>query len=445
MLDYVEIQKKLQSIQQPQLLASWEELSLYQQQRLLEQLSQIQEETLIAQQKTLSSSLESFSSLEPFKDYEWVGNKSYLEQGEQLIKKGKVGCLLIAGGQGTRLGFEGPKGCYPISFFHHKTLFQIFVEKLKAASHQAGVPLKMAIMTSPLNHHQTVSYFEENQYFGCQKQISFFSQSMLPFLTPQGNLFLESEDTLAQGPDGNGSALTAFWKSNLGPQWLKDGIEILNFILIDNPLGDPFDKELIGFHEFHQNEISIKSIEKDDPTEKVGVLVKKDKQIEVIEYSELPLSLAKARDSDQKLTYRCANISNFCWNMQFIEKKHLSELPLHKCLKPAKYWPPAAEQSEAWKFEYFIFDWLKFSNKVKALIYPRFGTFSPLKNSQGLNSVAQVQQDMMTYDKFVLENITKIPILVPQIEIDAQFHYPTLDLLKKWHHLPVRHSGYIPS
>jgi len=165
--------------------------------------------------------------------------------GIEATKKGLVGCLLLAGGQGTRLGWPGPKGTFSVTLIKKKSLFQFFAEKVKAASVFVNRDLPLAIMTSPLNEAETRQFFQKNNFFGLKPhQLFIFSQTMLPFL--DFNKRLVHTRTLAKGPDGNGSCFESFFKSHVGEQWQKSGIEYLNIVLIDNPLADPYDFELLG-------------------------------------------------------------------------------------------------------------------------------------------------------------------------------------------------------
>ena len=148
-----------------------------------------------------------------------------------------MGCLIVAGGQGTRLNFNRPKGMYPVTPVHHKSLFQLFAEKVAAAGKQANCPLPLAIMTSPANDETIRAFFHEHHYFGlAESQVFFFTQKQLPFLDKEGNMFLETPYTISKGPDGNGSSLRYFSKAAFGKNGKRGGVEQLNYILIDNPL-----------------------------------------------------------------------------------------------------------------------------------------------------------------------------------------------------------------
>lgn len=443
MLDYPSCLEKLRSIHQEHLLSHWDVLTGEEQILLLKDIDHLNFVDLSKQIKILEKQIEVKHSYTPFQSYAFSGNADNYHLGKDQIRKGKVGCLVLAGGQGTRLGFEGPKGLYPISLFKNKSFFQLIAEKTLAAGKQADKALSVAIMTSPLNHQETVAYFEKNNFFGLSKeQVHFFSQDMLPFLNEQKKLFLSSPSTIAKGPNGNGLALQAFWKSGIGLEWKNLGIEYVNSILIDNPLADPFDAELIGFHASHRNAITLKCVEKKEAHERVGVIVKEDQHVKVVEYTELPKELSEAKDDQGHLIFRCANISLFCWSMDFIEEQMKASLPLHVCLKKS----PCLENREpilAWKFEYFIFDLLLLTNRIHALLYPRSQTFAPLKDRLGPYNPKEVQKALLARDLEILSEITGQPMPSKKVELACDFYYPTPALRQSWYGRQDIIEGYV--
>lgn len=431
---YNEAQKLLAKLGEESLLEGWKRLHPNEQEALLTAIRGINPSMLQLQQELVHKTPGNHSSLKPFTEYFSAGNVQDTTLGKKLIAEGKVGCLLIAGGQGTRLKIDGPKGLYPISPVKHKSLFQLFAEKTLAAGVQAGRPLPLAIMTSPQNHRETIDFFGKHNNFGlAAEQVSFFSQEELPFLNHEGHLFLETPSTIAHGPDGNGSSLQAFYAKGPGKAWKEGGIEYVNYVLIDNPLADPFDAELIGHHSRNKNEVTIKCVHKNDPEEKVGVLGYLSDKLAVVEYSELPEKERVGRNPDGTLAYNCANISLFCFSMNFIEKiSHIPfhQFPLHKAFKAAKYLATDGKthQSDkpiAWKFERYIFDLLPYAIKVTALLYPRESSFAPLKNNTGNDSPETVKAALSAYDKKTIEALTGFKPTSEPFELDQQFHYPT--------------------
>lgn len=449
-LDYNKALNKLNTINQTHLLRYWPTLNAVQKTNLLSQIDSININTFKQQQQLLltppNTELEDIQSIDAFS---LSGNTSDFLLGKKLISEGKVGCLVVAGGQGSRLRYEGPKGMFPVSVVKHKSLFQILAEKVLAASKQAKRPLPIAIMTSPANNTETIQFFKDHQYFGLDSdQISFFPQSTLPLLDTEKNLFLENVNTIALGPDGNGTALQHFYSSGLFLDWHQQGINFINFTIIDNPLADPFDAELVGFHQRQKNDISIKGIFRDQPQEKVGILAKNQHHIAVIEYSEMPDSLRSATRQDGSLLFPCANISLFCFSMDFIKRISKHPTAYHLAFKAVKYLDSnglskMADKPIAWKFETFIFDILSFTNKINILIYPRNECFAPLKNFDGENSVQTVALALQSNDLRIFSEISGTPCHLTPFEIAQDFYYPTPELLAKWRGTPAPYPGYI--
>lgn len=438
---------KLRSIGQQQIFDYFDELTPDQQSRLIDQVKDINIPTFRMQQQMLLKHphhtprfLDVFDKITP------SGNQDLAQEGRELIEEGKVGCLIVAGGMGSRLGFDGPKGMYPISVIKKKTLFQLLADKVLAAQKQCKRALPVAVMTSPLNHQQTLEYFEKHNSFGLD--IDFFSQEMLPLLDHEGNLFLDRMDHLAVGPDGNGSSLQDFVKSGIWDKWHDQGVRYLNYILIDNLLADPFDAELAGFHHSEGVDIVVKCTDRQDPHENVGILIEIEDKVKIIEYSELPESERLATDSEGKLKHIAANLSLFSFSMDFIKQHSQNELPLHLAHKTVEYLTEEGVSVKstgpnAWKFEKFIFDLLPLTWSIKALLYPREICFAPLKNEKGKDSPATVQQALQERDRQVIQKITGIEPPEHPFELDQAFYYPTPELLKKWRGKTLPNESYI--
>ncbi len=307
-------------------------------------------------------------------------------------------------------------------------------------------------MTSPLNHEETVAYFEEHSFFGLERhQVDFFMQGMLPILDKEGNLFLETPSKMARGPDGNGNALKHFMTSGILDKWEEKGISHVHFVPIDNPLADPFDVELLGHHISQNNEISLKACLRKTDHEKVGLVVQSENHIKVIEYSEMKERELNAKDPKGNFIFNIANLSLFCFSLNFIKrvfKKNKRTLPWHLAWKSVPYVNSQGEsihpkQPNAWKFEYFIFDCLEFTEQTSVIVYPREECFSPLKNTEGENSPATVKQALIQKDIRILEKITESKHTNEQFELSFAFHYPTPELLLKWRGKQIHAEGYI--
>jgi len=446
------LKNKLSLIGEEHLLKYWDTLAEISRTALATQIQNLDFSTILTQKKLLQiPSTKTPLSFEPFQNCEKSGNLKLKQMGEELLTEGKVGCLVIAGGQGTRLNLDGPKGTYPISIIKHKSLFQLLAEKAQAVAKQTGKTPSLAIMTSPLNHEQTLTFFRQHRNFGlAQENISFYTQEMLPFLNQQGTLFLEKPDQIAMGPNGNGRSLASFFHSGIWEEWSERGIKYLNYVLIDNPLADPFDAELIGRHASSESDITIKCIRRQTIDEKVGILVTHEGKAKVIEYTEFPQPEKEALRSDGTFRHPYANISLFCFSMDFIRQMALSDeiFPLHANLKTASEisltnGKVSTQKIEAWKFETFIFDLLPYANHLEILVYPREECFSPLKNEKGEASPASVKAALQAQDRKILADITHLSPPDFPFELSQEFHYPTHQLLDKWHTRQPDANSYI--
>ncbi len=454
-LSYDQAKKKLSKIEQEHLLFYWNVLNLTERHVLLTQIDQLDLVTFSLLQNQLLSPSISSSMLEPFNEAAEFNCTDDHLAGQKLLKEGKVGCIVTAGGQGTRLDFAGPKGLYPLTLIKHKTLFQLVAEKTRAASSQAGKALPLAIMTSAQNHQATLDYFTSRHFFGLDPtQVSFFSQGTLPYLTSQGNLFLEKMDRVAVAPDGNGSIFHHFVKASILERWKGAGIKYVLSIPIDNPLADPFDSNLIGFQARCQIDVTLKACKRLSIQEQVGILAKVNRHLTVVEYTEVTQAKNSSPSLDDLSAYPYANLSLFGFTLNAMEKiaAHYHDMPLHFSHKPAhclKIVKDAtmqdlsqSEQLLALKSERFIFDSLAYVNQSAALIYPRALCFAPLKNATGENSPLAVQQALRQQDRLALEKITGCPLPAEVVEISQDFYYPTTSLRAKWQG-QTPHSAYV--
>jgi UDP-N-acetylglucosamine/UDP-N-acetylgalactosamine diphosphorylase len=454
-MNYEHALTKLKHISQQHLLKFWEGLTSLEKSKLLLEIEKLDISTYRKQKQLLSEPIHALiDNLKPFKDYSEAGKfPQDIVEGKKLISQGKVGCLIVAGGQGTRLNFDGPKGMFPITVIKNKSLFQLFAEKVIAAGNALGYDLPLAIMTSPLNHEQTLDFFKKNNNFGLHSdQISFFTQGLLPFLNEEGNLFLEKTSQIAEGPNGNGTSLYHFVEQGIWQRWQDQGVRYINFIFIDNPLADPFDAELVGFHHRQKVDVTVKCTWRRDAKEKVGVLVKDSGKTAVVEYTELAESERFAVLEDGILKHPCANISLFCFSMDFIFRLFseglYNKMPLHRAFKAAKYISTEgiekkSEKPIAWKYERYIFDVLAFTDRVATLLYPREKCFAPLKNASGEDSIESVKHALLNSDRQAFAKVSQTKVPDRAFELSQEFHYPTENLLKKWEGKALSPQDYV--
>src|SRR5215204_3673633 len=258
-------------------------------------------------------------------------------RGLELLKAGKVGAFLVAGGQGTRLGYDGPKGEYPVTPIKSKPLFQVFSEQLLAHSRDFGKPIPWYVMTSDVNDAPTRSFFQKNAYFGYDpSNIVFFQQGMMPAFATDGRLLLAEQDSLALSPDGHGGSLRALKVSGALDDMRRRGVEHLSYFQVDNPLVHIIDPLFLGLHDITGSEMSSKTVPKAGPLEKVGNFVMGDGVLQVIEYSDLPEELAKQTNADGSLKFNAGSIAIHALRVSFIERLNAAgrlELPWHRADK----------------------------------------------------------------------------------------------------------------
>ena len=320
--------------------------------------------------------------------------------GKELISAGKVAAFVVAGGQGTRLGFEGPKGNFPISPIKKKTLFRIFADSIAAVSQKYQADCPWYVMASPLNYGRTKEIFRSNNYYGLgENNVFIFQQGTLPNFSPDGKILLADKANIACSPDGHGGSLKALYQSGALDDMKRRGVEFLSYWQVDNPLINIFDPLFIGLHVLDQAEMSSKAIIKTGPKEKVGNFCLVDSRVTVIEYSDLPDELAEKRNPDGSLVFELGSIAIHIINRVFVENLNGDDfsLPLHKAVKKIRHIDEKgnAVESDGIKLESFVFDALPLASKSVILQTIRSEEFAPTKNATGVDSV-ETTRKMMT-------------------------------------------------
>ncbi len=325
------------------------------------------------------------------------------ENGDSLLRAGKVAALTVAGGQGTRLGFDGPKGCLQVTPVRHKSLFQLFAETVLAARRRFAAAIPWYVMTSAANHATTVEYFEAHGSFGLPRSdVFFFQQGMLPAFDFAGRLLMEERHRLALAPDGHGGSLKAL----VGSGGLRDmqnrGVERISYFQIDNPLVKPFDPLFIGLHAGTESEMSTKVTPKSDDLERVGNVCVVDGKTQVIEYSELPESLAHARNADGLRTFNAANLAVHLLDVAFVDRviAHSFQLPFRRAEKIVPFVDEHGvlqrpDKPNAVKLETFVFDVLPLARNAMVFEVERAEEFSPVKNVTGADSLETSRRDQI--------------------------------------------------
>ncbi|MGL6074222.1 MAG: UTP--glucose-1-phosphate uridylyltransferase [Fimbriiglobus sp.] len=335
--------------------------------------------------------------------------------GEDALRKGQVAVLVVAGGQGSRLGFEKPKGLFPIGPITGASLFQIHAEKVLMLSRKYRRALPFLVMTSPQTHAETVEFFTANQNFGLKEsQVRFFQQATMPTLdAATGQLLLEGPSSLYLSPNGHGGTLTALADSGLLAELAGQGIEHIFYFQVDNPLVDMASPAFLGRHLETGSEASTKVVFKEKPEEKVGVLALVDGRCGIIEYSDLPRDLAEARNPTGELTYRGGNTAIHLFSVPFLKRVTTGEhrLAYHIARKKVPYYDRSTKTTitptteNALKFELFIFDALPLAERWLIVAVDRAKEFAPLKNATGPDSAEMVKKAISDFAKAKLATL----------------------------------------
>jgi len=330
----------------------------------------------------------------------------YQQKGEELIAAGKVACFTVAGGQGSRLGYEGPKGCYPTSCVTNKPLFEMFAQTIYANQRKYNTTIPWYIMTSPLNHNQTVAFFNDHNHFGLDpNNIKFFEQGVMPsFDATTGDLLLADPTHLATNPDGHGGAYKALHNSGALDDMIARGIEQLSYFQIDNPNAKIIDPVFIGLHAHSPEssaEFSSKMVAKAHAHEKVGVFCRVGDTLSVVEYSDLPQEFAEMTNDQGDLMFNAGSIAIHIISTAFIQKIATDPnyaLPFHRAIKKVPHFDPKTGQHidptepNAIKLEQFVFDAIALTDRSIVLETDRVEEFAPVKNATGPDSIETSKQ-----------------------------------------------------
>lgn len=314
------------------------------------------------------------------------------QRGAAALAAGRVGALLVAGGQGTRLGFDHPKGMYRVGPVSQASLFQILIEKLLAASRRYGVSIPLYLMTSPATHAETIEFLTAQGRFGLpERDLHVFCQGTMPAVDAQsGRLLLQSPDALALSPDGHGGMLAALARSGGLADLAARGIEQLFYFQVDNPLAPVCDAQFIGYHLLARSELSTLVIAKQFPTERVGNVASVDGRLRIIEYSDLPQAAAERRRPDGSLELWAGNTAIHVFDIALLNRlsSRADALPFHLAHKAVPYLDEQGRRVEptspnAIKFERFIFDLLPAAEGAIVVEADAAQAFGPLKNAPG--------------------------------------------------------------
>ncbi len=365
--------------------------------------------------------------------------------GEASLRRGEIAVLTVAGGHGTRLGSNGPKGTLPIAPISGKSVFQLHAEKIRAVQQKYDTCIPWYIMTSETNDRMTQEFFHSHRFFGLDsQQVCFFAQGMLPAVDLHGKLLMNSKSNIVMSPNGHGGTIIALREKGVLKDMEARGIKHVFYHQVDNVLIKIADPVFVGYHLKNEAEMSLKIVKKCHPEEKVGIVVHSNGHLQMIEYSELSREDMYARNGNGALKYDAGNIAVHMIRIDFLEKiyQHGDALPFHSALKKVPCLDENGdainpEKNNAIKFESFIFDVLKHVEKGVIMEALREDEFSPIKNMEGENSPATARQDMINlFGRWLRNAGISIPVdtqgnVIGLIEINPCFALDEEELRNK--------------
>ncbi len=356
--------------------------------------------------------------------------------GESLIRQNQVAVLIVAGGQGTRLGFSGPKGKFPISPIKNKPLFQLFSESIRALSLRYRATIPLLIMTSQENQEETREFFKTHCFFGLDgDHVHFFNQGMLPTLTPRGNLILKDSQQLLANPDGHGGSLKALYDTGLLQSLREKGFTEIFYCQVDNPLVKIADPAFIGYHRQEGADISTKVVRRQNLEEKVGIYGMVNGQPAVIEYSDFRPEDYRSLDEGGHILHWAGNIAIHMISFPFVERLNRKgyALPYHRAVKEVEGLGPDGRGAKmiAWKFETFVFDSIPLAQKSCCVEVKREEEFAPVKNQTGIDSPETARRAMNNLFRGWLQEAGAEVAPEVQVEISPLFALNKEELLSK--------------
>jgi UDP-N-acetylglucosamine/UDP-N-acetylgalactosamine diphosphorylase len=381
----------------------------------------------------------------------WAAAKA---EGEAALRAGRVAAFTVAGGQGTRLGYDGPKGTFAVTPLKKKSLFQVFAEKIKAAGLRYGKPLHWFIMTSHANHEQTEQFFVAHKFFGLDRgRVHFFRQGRMPAVGFDGKILLETRSSLALSPDGHGGSLRALHRSGALDLMAREGIDTISYFQVDNPVVRCIDPAFIGFHLQARSGMSSKMVPKAYAEEKVGHFCRQNGKVVVIEYSDMPMAMQRETNPDGSLCYSAGSIAIHIIDREFARKMAAGgegvSLPFHRADKKiatidAAGQPVKPAKANGVKFEMFVFDALPFADNSIVIETARADDFSPVKNAEGVDSPQTCRDDQLRQFARWLKGVgvavetdpTGLPALT--VEISPLFGYDAESFTERWRSLPIK-------
>ena len=437
-MNYQEAEKLLAKCSQEHVLKHWKKLNKKEREALLEQIATIDPKSVARCAEALGKGAEvPDSSKGKAPKVAVLKGKKLTEAraaGEVELSEGRVAALLVAGGQGSRLGYDGPKGSYEIGPITNAPLFYFHARKILARSIRYGASIPFYVMTSEANNAATVQCFEENDYFGLNPDdVFFFTQGMWPGMSAEGKIILDQPGHIFMSPDGHGGLLAALKRSGALADMKKRGIKSVFFFQVDNPLVEIADPAFIGYHVMNKSEYSLKLCAKRDPKEKVGMPMRFGDTYRMVEYTEMTDEQCNRKDKSGKLYFLYGSPAIHVFDRAFLEREAARPMPLHLAFKKIPYVDEKGalvkpSEPNGYKFEKFIFDILPNAKTATFLAFDPKDVFSPVKTADGTDSPASCKADMQAkWRSWLKECGVTVDESVP-VEIDPVYALDAEDL-----------------
>ena len=354
-------------------------------------ISMIGKETAIPRGKFTVPAAVSIEEIEVSKD-------KFLKAGIESIKKGEVAAVLLAGGMGTRLGFDLPKGCFNVGTSHELYIFECLINNLMDVVKQCDAYIPLYIMTSEKNDGATQDFFEKHNYFGYNKDyVKFFIQDMACAVDYKGKLLLEEKGRLATSPNGNGGWFTSMVKAGLDKDLHKRNVKWINIFAVDNVCQRIADPVFVGATILGNYECGSKVVRKVEPNEKMGLLCLEDGMPSIVEYYEMSKEMSEARAEDGSLLYKYGVILNYLFSLEKLEEIVNNKLTVHVVEKKIPYINEKGEaisptEPNGYKFELLVLDMIHMMKNNLAFEVVREREFAPIKNLHGVDSVDSARE-----------------------------------------------------
>ena len=407
-MNYYEALQKLSSYQQEHLLQFYGDLSLNERKELLTQIEKLDmgelERIFNRRYKLEINNLEPLNCISCSSDPQ---RALFARIGEAALKDGKMGVLILSGGQGSRLGYNHAKGMYDIGITRSISIFEIHIQRLVRFWREKNIKLHCFIMTSVQNHEEIIGFFENHNYFGYDKSyVHFFIQGCLLTVSDECKLMLESKGKIRYSPNGNGLWYKDIISSDCSKILRESNIEWINVVSVDNVLQNIIDPSFLGAVLHHAVSCGAKVVRKANAEEKIGTICLNNKRSEVLEYYEIPNDILTSRQHSGELLYKYGVILNYLFNIESMRRIDSDQLPVHIAHKKIPVISKVGvmekpERENAFKFEFLITDLISRMDSCLAYEVPREQEFAPIKNKKGNDSV-ETARELLQKNGFVL-------------------------------------------